>query len=95
MMRFRTHTGELIEGEQLRAALNAVADWYEANARAIRREDCYASHVTETRKDELLNKGLEFAASVRRGEQLGFSVWQRLNAHITGECVAFLPKETT
>ena len=87
---FRTHTGEMVTGERLASALNAVADWYAENARAIRREDTYASHVTEETKERLLTEGLAFAAQVRRGEVGGFSVWQRINTHLTGECVALL-----
>lgn len=90
LTQFRTHTGEIVEGERLREALNAVADWYAENARAIRRDDHYAAHVTEARKDEALASGLEFAEQVRRGEHCGFSVWQRVNTHLTGECVALL-----
>lgn len=88
--KFRTHTGEIVEGARLQTALNAVADWYAENARAIRREDAYASHVTEERKAEALAQGLAFAEQVRRGEHCGFSVWQRINTHLTGECVALL-----
>ncbi len=92
MDHFRTHTGEIVSGERLRAAINEVADWYADNARAIRREDLYASHVTEARKEESLARGLEFAEEVRRGEACGFSVWQRINTKLTGECIALLPK---
>lgn len=93
-MNFRTHTGEIVEGARLREALEAVADWYAENARAIRREDTYAAHVTEARKDESLERGLAFAEEVRRGKAMGFSVWQRVNLHLTGECIAFLSKGT-
>lgn len=89
-MQFRTHTGEVVTGERLASALNAVADWYAENARAIRREDAYASHVTEETKERSLTEGLAFAEQVRRGEVGGFSVWQRINTHLTGECVALL-----
>lgn len=90
MQQFRTHTGEIVSGGRLVAALNVVADWYAANARAIRLENAYAAHVTEERKEERLVEGLAFAEEVRRGEHCGFSVWQRINTHLTGECVALL-----
>lgn len=89
-MQFRTHTGETVTGERLTAALNKVADWYAENARAIRKEDLYAGHVTEATKDAQLAKGLEFAEQVRRGEARGFASWQRINTELTGECVALL-----
>lgn len=87
---FRTHDGRIVTGERLAAALNAVADWYAENARAVRREDAYAAHVTEETKERRLSDGLAFAEGVRAGERVGFSVWQRVNTHLTGECVALL-----
>ena len=91
MLTFRTHTGEIVTGDRLTAALNAVADDWAENARAIRREDRYASHVTEDRKDENLAQGLAYAEKIRRGEATGFTTWQRVNTALTGECVALLP----
>lgn len=90
-MQFRTHTGEIVEGDRLNEAVQVVADWYRDNAKAIFDEDAYASHVTTERKKELLNKGLDFAEQVRAGNITGFSVWQRVNMELTGECVALLP----
>lgn len=94
---FRTHTGEIVNGARLQAAIEKVADWYAENARAIRREDGYAAHVTEATKEAQLAKGLAFAEQVRSGAAFGFSVWQRINTELTGECVALLstPKEKT
>lgn len=91
-MTFRTHTGAIVQGAQLEAALHAVADDYVRSAHAIRREDLYASHITEAQKKEYLARGIEYAESVRRGNVSNFSVWQRINTHLTGECIAFLPK---
>lgn len=91
MQSFRTHTGEIVTGDRLAAALNAVADDWAENARAIRIEDAYASHVTEDAKDGYLAKGLEFAEQIRRGETTGFTTWQRINQALTGECVGLLP----
>ena len=51
---FRTHTGELVTGPRLTAALASVASDWADMARAIRREDAYASHVTEADKDSYL-----------------------------------------
>ena len=87
---FRTHTGEIVTGDRLTAALNTVADDWAATAHAIRKEDRYASHVTETAKDEYLADGLAFAEKIRRGETTGFTTWQRINTALTGECVALL-----
>lgn len=90
MNTFRTHTGEIVTGERLQAALNTVADDWAAMAHAIRKEDAYAPHVAEAAKDEYLAKGLAFAETIRRGETTGFTTWQRINSALTGECVALL-----
>lgn len=88
---FRTHTGEIVEGERLAAALAIVAnDWREL-AYAIRRADKYAAHVTEETKDTNLSRDLECADRVQAGEVSSFTIWQRVNTALTGECVAFLP----
>ncbi len=90
MKSFRTHTGEVITGPRLDAALNKVADDWAALCHAIREKDAYASHVTEEMKDRDLDDGLAFAESIRKGETTGFTTWQRINAELTGECVALL-----
>lgn len=92
---FRTHTGEIVQGERLAAALQAVGDWYEANAYGIRKEDLYASHVTTAQKEANLAKGLKHAKEVRQGAVTSFSVWQRVNEHLTGDCVALLSPTKT
>lgn len=90
MQSFRTHTGEIITGERLTAALNTVANDWADNAHAIRAEDAYADHVTEAAKEHYLAEGLAFAEEIRRGETTGFTTWQRINTALTGECVALL-----
>lgn len=92
-MKFRTHTGEIIEGERLTKACHAVADFWRDNAYGIRKQDLYASHVTEKTKDKILQEQLEQAERIRNGtEPVGFWLWQRINTELTGECVALLPK---
>ena len=90
MHHFRTHTGEIVTGDKLQAALNAVADDWAALGRAIRAEDRYASHVTEETKDAALVKMLASAEAIRQGDVKSFTIWQRVNAKLTGECVALL-----
>ena len=88
---FRTHTGEIVTGSRLTEALNKVADDAAQLARDIRAEDAYASHVTDETKETALANGLEYAEKIRRGEATGFTIWQRVNQALTGECVGFLP----
>ena len=92
MQAFRTHTGEMVQGERLQAALDAVADDWAALGHAIRRENAYAGHVSEATKDQLLARDLKTAERIRQGEVVSFTIWQRVNEKLTGECVALLPK---
>jgi hypothetical protein len=90
---FRTHKGEEVSGKRLTDAINKVADDLAENARAIRKEDAYASHVTEKQKDDDLAKGLEYAEAVRRGENIhNLTIAQRIDYELTGESVPILPK---
>jgi hypothetical protein len=90
-MQFRTHTGEYVTGERLQAALTQVANDWRDNARAIRAEDAYAPHVTDETKEGNLREGLALADRIEAGEVKSFTVWQRVNDALTGECVALLP----
>lgn len=88
---FTTHTGENVSGEKLTKALNKVADDWADNAKKVREEDAYAKHVTEKQKDENLQKGLERAEEIRRGENINnFTIQQRINTELTGEAVPLL-----
>lgn len=91
--RLRLSDGRIVEGEELARILDKVATDYETNALAIRREDPYASHVTEEHKDKLLTEELDYAENVRQGESVDFTTWQRVNYLLTGESVAFLTKK--
>lgn len=87
----RTHLGEIIPEETLKAALKKVAADVRESARIARTEK-YASHVTEEKKDEIMQKKLDLADEIEAGTVRGFWLWQRVNTIVTGECVAFLPK---
>ena len=88
----KTHNNKTVSEADLIRARNHVADWKVNNAKAIREQDDYASHVSEETKDFLLCKGLDCAEEIREGKRdHEFWVWQRLNTFLTGECVALLP----
>lgn len=92
MKSFRDHTGKTHAAPVAQAARERVADDWVQNARAIRSEDHYAPHVSEETKDDRLAESIAFAEEIRRGNMDGnFTAWQRINAKLTGECVAFLP----
>lgn len=87
---FRTHKGHVVSGSELQAALSKVAaDWREI-AHNIRKQDCYAAHVSEETKDEHLTTMLAHADEIEQGCVDSFTIWQRVNTVLTGECVALL-----
>ncbi len=90
---FLTSHNEVITGERLQAACEAVAAQIEASAIKVREEDAFASHVTQAGKDDYIDRFYtQVAAKIRKQENLhNFSVWQRVNTELTGECIAFLP----
>jgi hypothetical protein len=78
--------------EEITKAITNVANWYRANAKAIREENAYAAHVTEEQKELNFQKQLQFANDLENGNvQMGFTVWQRVTYELTGECIPFLP----
>ena len=89
--KFQTHTREIVKGRRLKDALNHVADFWRDNAIAIRESDDYASHVTEARKDENMNSQIRSSEYIRAGHVESFTISQRVNTYLTGECIALLP----
>ena len=89
---FYTHNREPITGKRLEDARREVAQDCRELAHAIRMEDAYASHVTECQKDTILADGLAQADAIERGDRSvnSFTLWQRINQKLTGECVAML-----
>lgn len=89
-MYFRTHTGEIVDGERLAAAYAQVAEDWRILAHAIRKADNYASHVTEDVKEKALQEMLQRADEIEAGDIRSFTIWQRVDTELTGECVALL-----
>jgi len=88
-MKFRTHTGEIVTGERLEKACHSVACWMEKNAQSVFDSDPYASHVTKEQKLKILHDNFDAAQNVKELKNLNnFTIWQRVNAELTGECVA-------
>ena len=85
------HKKQKVSTSDLNKARNHVADWKIENAKGCRKQDLYAPHVTEEKKDYLLKKGLAYAEEIREGLHDGnFTIWQRMNYFLTGECVALM-----
>jgi hypothetical protein len=92
MQPFRTHTGEIVTGQRLADAYKQVAADWRTLAHAIRKENAYAAHVTEATKEAAMQDMLIRADEIETGDLRSFTVWQRVNTVLTGECVALLPK---
>ena len=90
-MNFRTHTGEIVTGERLQSALAKVANDWRDLARAIRKQDRYAPHVTDAVKEQAMLDMLARADEIEAGNVKSFTIWQRVDTELTGECVALLP----
>lgn len=87
----KTHKGELVSDTMLTEARRAVAEDWRTMAYDIRVENAYASHITEEQKIQFYQDELRYADEIERGEHdSNFTIWQRLNTYITGECIAFL-----
>lgn len=89
-MKFKDSNGQLYEpdDERLVHALNEVADDWLFLSLKIRLKDEYAPHVTEQVKNERLSQSIKDSRKIRNGSSSGnFTIWQRVNAKLTGECV--------
>lgn len=90
----RTHTDETLtrDNPRLIAACEKVALDMEELAIRVREENAFGSHVTEQQKDDYIKRFYtDIAIEVRNMENLhNFSVWQRVNTELTGECIGFL-----
>lgn len=91
-MQFKTHTGETVTGEKLTNALNLAAKQWQDNAIALYQGDDYPPHVTLRTKRIRLLDGLKTARKIRANEIDNFTLWQRVDTILTGECIGFLPK---
>jgi len=92
-MKFITSEGQQKTQEELNAAFKIVAQEERELAKAIRKEDNYASHVTKEAKDLNLKEDLKKADEIESGNhELHFWLWQKVNKVFTGENVALLGK---
>ena len=88
----KLHTGKILTETELAEALKKVANDLRENAYAIHSENAYASHVTQEDKERYLQERLVYANEVEKGlHNSNFTIWQRVDTLLTGECIAFLP----
>jgi hypothetical protein len=73
-------------------ARRLAAAHYIRNARAIRREDAYASHVTDAIKDGVLKEQIETAREIVLGKHdHAFWCGQLIEYKTNGNSIALLP----
>ena len=88
----KLHTGKILTDTGIAEALKKVANDLRENGYAIHSENAYASHVTQEEKERYLQERLGYANEVEKGlHNSNFTIWQRVDTMLTGECVAFLP----
>lgn len=87
-----THLGKKITGKRLEnARLHAskVEDRYAKSILEGKIE--FASHVTRLAQIEIANKESKYAEEIREGRHdSNFTIWQRMDTFLTGECIALL-----
>lgn len=84
-------TKTLFTPEELQAAREQVARFFEDNAQKIKVQDSYAAHVTARKKQKNLQRSLQWAQEIREGKHDGnFTVAQRMQVCLTGDCTPFL-----
>lgn len=80
--------------DQLQAARNYAAEgsWC-CMENALNDDNYFASHITWSEKQKYARRERRWAMEVEAGlRDHNFSVWQRMNYYLTGECIALLPK---
>lgn len=88
---FRDSNGITHNIKDIQHVFDKVGNDWERLGYAIRRGDTYADHVTEEMKDNILQKRIVAANEIRNGIVDSFTIWQRINEELTGQCVALLP----
>ena len=92
---FTTHLGDVVSGKELRQALHHVAEEFKGYAYAIYDQDPYASHVSEDTKQLYLVRDVLEAEHIKTGASLhNFTIAQRVNTYLTGDCIPLFGKST-
>jgi len=90
---FHTSNGEAVTGERLQAARDKTAETWDAlGDAALIGKIPFASHVSDAEIARYAMSQYDCAKAIRAGLSDGnFTIWQRINTILTGECVPFLP----
>jgi len=81
-MQFKTHNGNIVDATE---AFDKVADDWTRLA-----GDVYNETETTPQSIRRLYNMLLDVERIRNGEVTSFTIWQRVNEEITGECVPFM-----
>lgn len=81
----------IMKGKKVRDAFQKVSDDQIDLAKRIRNCGGYAAHVIEEEKDAIMKESIRRAVQIQVGTITNFTIWQRVNDVLTGECIAFLP----
>ena len=93
MKTFNTRNGKTVSGDALLNACKRVAQELRESAEEVKKENAFASHVTDVEKEAYIKRyWLDIADTVERGNITSFTIWQKINYVLTGECVALLGK---
>ena len=87
---FVDSNGVIHKCENMQEVLSKVANDWEQLGYDIKKQNLYASHVTEETKQKDLQKHIDTANEIRNGVINSFTIWQRVNTELTGNCVALL-----
>ena len=79
---FQTSTGEVVTGDELQAALNAIADYFERDYQLEYNENSIRGGWT---KKSLLEFRLKNVAKVRKGEHTPILSYKLLDRYLTGQ----------
>lgn len=77
--------------ENMQEVLSKVANDWEQLGYDIKKQNLYANHVTEEIKEKDLQRHIDTANEIRNGVINSFTIWQKVNTELTGNCVALLP----
>jgi hypothetical protein len=88
-----TSNKEVVTGERLQEAREHASQINLRHAKSIRDgKVTFASHVTNERMITIAEKEEQHAKEIIEGiHDNNFTIWQRMNTFLTGECVPFLP----
>lgn len=92
-VQFKDSNGRSVPSAELQNALNRVAEDWLLMGFNVYMMDQYPAHVSESAKYARYEKNKEVSERIRNGLELNnFTIRQRVDTYLTGNCAALLPK---